>query len=74
MPAPYRRSVIKDPIKPRDFRRLNLIFCCEQCTYFQQDDKICNLGFPSEPHQRRQQLHTYNLSGRMAFCRFLEID
>lgn len=68
------RSVIKDPVKAKDFNKLSLVFNCEQCSYFQETDGKCNLGFPNEVHRKEAQIKLYNLSGRFAFCRYLEID
>ena len=69
-----RRAPIRDGIHPRDFRELNLIYCCEQCSYFECEGQTCNLGYKTSPHRREAQLSSYGLSGKMAFCRFLEID
>lgn len=68
------RSVIKDPVKARDFNKINIVFACEQCSYFQAEDGKCNLGFPNDLHKEEAQLKSYNMSGRFAFCRYLEID
>ncbi len=69
-----RRSVIKDPIKASDFNNLNMIFCCEQCSFFEVKNKVCNFGYHHVPHLYEEQLKSYNMGGKMAFCRFLEID
>lgn len=68
------RSVIKDPVKAKDFNQLNIIFACEQCSYFQPHNGLCNLGFPNGVHKRKAQMKNYNMSGRLAFCRYSEID
>ncbi|MEO0335917.1 MAG: hypothetical protein AAF202_05975 [Pseudomonadota bacterium] len=69
-----RRSVIKDKIDPREFQSLNLIYCCEQCSHFDAPNNTCTIGYDSSKHLRKVQLHDYYLSGRMAQCRFGEID
>lgn len=69
-----RRGIKLDRVNPTDFQNLNLIYCCEQCTYFDPQDVQCVLGFPCENHTKDQQLQTFSTSGHMAFCRFLEID
>ncbi|MCB0391749.1 MAG: hypothetical protein KDD58_10675 [Bdellovibrionales bacterium] len=68
------RSLIKDAVKARDFNNLNLIYSCEQCSYFQPQNGLCNLGFPNQVHRQDNQLKSYNMSGKFAFCRYLEID
>ena len=71
---PQRRSIILDGVNPRDWRELNLIYCCEQCTYFNPQEKRCAMGFKSERHLRENQIELFNRTGKMAFCRSLEID
>ena len=69
-----RRSMILDAVHPRDFRELNIIYCCEQCSYFNTESKKCAMGFQVEKHKRQNQLDLYYRTGKMAFCRSLEID
>lgn len=69
-----RRSLILDPVHPSDFLRLNFTFSCEQCSHFAEDTATCTIGYDSRHHLREQQLKVYEQTGRMAFCRFQEID
>lgn len=69
-----RRSVVFDPIHPRDWRELEIIFTCEQCSHFAPATKTCTIGYPAEQHTREFQEKQYALTGRVAFCRFCEID
>ena len=71
---PYPKSIILDRVKASDFRELNLIYCCEQCSYFDSKKKSCAMGFRVEQHLRENQLKTFELTGKMAFCRSTEID
>jgi len=68
------RSIILDAVHPRDFRELNVIYCCEQCSYFDSRLKTCAMGFHVEKHMRANQLALYNLTGKFAVCRSQEID
>ena len=68
------KSIIKDKVKASDYNNLNLIYHCEQCSYFEPDSGKCNLGFANTHHLKVTQDRYFNLGGRMAFCRFLEID
>lgn len=78
MPAPtkplVRRSIILDPIHPRDFRELDIIFYCEQCSHFAPENGTCTIGYEASKHNKEAQLKNYELYGRVAFCRFSEID
>lgn len=71
---PEHRSIILDGIHPRDFRELNIIYCCEQCSYFNTETHKCAIGFRVEKHRRENQLKLYNLTGKMALCRSQEVD
>jgi len=69
-----KRSVILDPIHPRDYRELNIIFCCEQCVHFDSIKNSCTIGYDASIHMREVQERNYELYGKVAFCRFSEID
>jgi hypothetical protein len=71
---PYPRSIILDGVKASDLRTMNVMYCCEQCSYFDSRKKSCAMGFKVEKHLRESQLKTYNLTGKMAFCRSQEVD
>jgi hypothetical protein len=69
-----RRSLILDPIHPRDFRELAFTYSCEQCSHFDETNEACTIGYDARKHRQADQLRLYDLTGRMAFCRFMEID
>lgn len=67
---------------PIDFLKYDFTFACEQCSHFAPNNDpqkesgggLCTIGYSTEPHRREANLKSYELSGRMAFCRFLEVD
>lgn len=69
-----RKSLIRDPIHPTDWQKLDIIYCCEQCSHFAPDTKTCTIGYEAANHLQEAQLKSYELTGRVAFCRFSEID
>ena len=69
-----RRSLILDPIHPQDFMGLSFTYACEQCSHFDGITETCTIGYDSTKHRQATQLKLYDLTGRMAFCRFMEID
>ncbi|MCB0412662.1 MAG: hypothetical protein KDD22_09060 [Bdellovibrionales bacterium] len=69
-----RRSVIYDKVNPTDFLKLDITYACEQCSHFDTENERCTIGYDCSLHRRKAQLKMYELSGRMAFCRFCEID
>ena len=71
---PLRRSLILDPIHPRDYRELTIIHCCEQCSHFAPAEQICTIGYEAKNHLASKQKEFYESTGRVAFCRFCEID
>ncbi len=73
-PAPMRASIRYDGVNPVDFNKYNFAFACEHCAHFAADSKSCTFGYNVVPHLHDTQMRSYTLMGRMAFCRFLEID
>ena len=73
-PPPPKRGLILDGISPKDYRELNFIYCCEQCSYFDPRTDQCSMGHHTEIHLRKNQLKSYDLVGKMAYCRNLEVD
>lgn len=71
---PTLRGIILDVVHPSDFLYVPFTYCCEQCSFYCEPDQSCSMGHVTKPHRRDQQLKTYELTGRMAFCRNLEID
>lgn len=76
MKSPKRisKSMKKDSIHPKDYLNYNLPFSCEECSHFASINESCTLGLPTSPHLKRNQIQSYELSGKMALCRFQEID
>lgn len=64
----------KDVIHPRDYNSYKLPYACEDCSYFSSENATCTLGFNTTPHLKKNQIQSYELSGKMALCRFIEID
>ena len=69
-----RKSLILDPIHPRDFRELSIIYACEQCSHFDEVGKSCSIGYDAGKHLKEVQDRLYSIGGKVAFCRFSEID
>lgn len=67
-------SIKKEFVHPRDYNAYSLPFSCEDCSHFASENENCTLGLPTEAHLKRNQIHSYDLSGKIAFCRFQEID
>jgi len=69
-----KKNIIKERVKAFDFNSMNLQFSCENCSFFMSTSKTCNLGYNTKPHLHENQVKLYEQSGRLTFCRFLEID
>lgn len=72
--APQKKGVIYDKVHPSDYINLQIIYACEQCSHFDEANQHCTIGYNAQMHLAAVQDHMYQLSGRMAFCRFAEID
>ncbi len=67
-------SIKKDGIHPAAYMKYKLPWACEDCVYFAPETEKCILGYITEPHRRDNQRKSYEMSGKVALCRFLEID
>lgn len=67
-------SIIKEFINPSAYNQYKLPYSCEDCTHFKASNESCTLGMPTESHLRRNQISSYNISGKIALCRIQEID
>lgn len=69
-----KRSLILDPIHPTDYLNLKITYACEQCSHFAEETGTCSIGYDASIHRFKRQDTLYEQTGRVAFCRFLEID
>lgn len=69
-----KQSIFLDAVHPSDFLHKNITYCCEQCSHFDPVKETCTIGYNASLHRREKQLKTYEFGGRMALCRFMEID
>lgn len=67
-------SIKKDGVHPAAYNQYTLPWACEDCSHFDAIGDRCSLGYLSTPHRREQQKKDYLMSGKMALCRFQEID
>jgi hypothetical protein len=67
-------SIRRDSVHPSDYMTYDFKFACEDCVHFNFEDQKCSLGYLVKNHLRDELLKMYNLSGKMSFCRFHEID
>jgi hypothetical protein len=68
-----RVSMRLDRVKPSDLSAIKLVYACEHCSHYDRVKKFCSMGF-NPRFDLETQNKLYNLTGFMAFCRFLEID
>jgi hypothetical protein len=75
-PTPKRiqPAIRHDSVSPEAYNRYNLPWACEDCTHYNSEDNTCTLGYHTKWHRRDYQRESYELSGKMALCRFQEID
>lgn len=73
-PKRLRTSIRHDAMNPSDYLKYDFRFACEECAHFDSETGNCTLGYNSKWHRREYQKKSYELSGKMALCRFMEID
>jgi hypothetical protein len=73
-PKRLHPSIKKERMNPSDYLNYDFRFACEECSHFDTSEERCTLGYQSSHHRKAQQAHDFELSGRMALCRFHEID
>lgn len=67
-------SIKKDGINPVLYNKLALPWSCDDCSHFDSLVERCSLGYNAANHRRAQLQKDYELSGKVALCRFQEID
>lgn len=72
-PKRHRRRIKLDRVRPSDLSTYEVRFFCDDCSHYDQSHRRCTMGYVAQ-HTREEQMALYNLTGQMAFCRFLEID
>lgn len=73
-PKRPRTSIRRDAIHPQDYLKFDHRFSCEDCSHFRESDASCTIGYGTHWHRRAFQQKEYELTGKIAQCRFLEID
>jgi hypothetical protein len=69
-----RNSIKLDGIDPRLYNKIKILSACEDCSHFAAGSESCTLGYNPSNHRRVTQQHSYELRGKLAVCRFIEID
>jgi len=72
-PKSHRRHIKLDRVNPQDLARYTVRFFCDDCSHYDRSNARCTMGYVAQ-HTHAKQMALYNLTGQMAFCRFLEID
>ncbi|GIL17932.1 MAG: hypothetical protein FMNOHCHN_03614 [Ignavibacteriaceae bacterium] len=73
-PKKPRQSIRHDVVSAADYNKYIMPWACEDCTHYNSTTQLCTLGYSTKWHNREYQRHTFELSGKMALCRFQEID
>lgn len=73
-PKLLKGSIRHDVINPADYVKYQFPTSCEDCSHFKTEDQTCTIGYNTRWHLKAYQAQTYSLNGRVALCRFMEID
>jgi hypothetical protein len=71
---PPKASIRRDGIPAWAYQSLRLTIACEDCTHFKRSDLSCTIGYLTSHHLKAFQEVEYNRTGKVALCRFMEID
>lgn len=72
-PKRHRRSIKLDRVQATDLAHYDVRFFCDQCSHYSASTNVCTMGYVPQ-HTEKAQMALFNLTGMMAFCRFMEID
>ena len=73
LPKRQNKSIKLDRVQASDLSHFDVRFFCDQCSHYSATDNVCTMGYVPQ-HTKALQLKLYDLTGMMAFCRFMEID
>ena len=73
-PKKLKTGIRFDRVNPSDYLKYDHRFSCEDCTHYNRESSECTLGYEPKWHRREFQTESFALAGKMALCRFLEID
>jgi hypothetical protein len=73
LPKRQRRSIKLDRVQAADLAQYDVRFFCDNCSHYSRSENRCSMGYVPQ-HTKSAQMTLFNLTGHMAFCRFLEID
>ena len=73
LPRRHRRTITLDRVEAADLRRYDPRVFCDDCGHYSARDGVCTLGYRAQ-HTRAEQMAIYELSGKIAYCRAMEID
>lgn len=68
------QSIKRDVVNAHDYITFEHRWSCDECTHFNSVSETCTLGYETSHHRLAEQRRSFELSGRIAFCRFHEID
>ncbi|MCS6837426.1 MAG: hypothetical protein NZ480_01145 [Bdellovibrionaceae bacterium] len=71
---PLKNSIKRDGLHPKFYNSMKHALSCEDCSHFAPSSGICTIGYVNHWHRKKFQEHEYHLTGKMALCRFIEID
>ena len=67
-------SIKRDVVSAADYLKYDHRWSCDDCTHFDGVKEVCTISYNCAPHRKAEQERSFFLSGKIAFCRFHEID
>lgn len=73
-PRRINASIKRDHVSAADYLRYDHRWSCDECSHFDATTAKCTLGYETSHHRLEEQRRSFEVSGKIAFCRFHEID
>jgi len=73
-PRPLKPSIRRDGIPAWAYLKIHQTIACEDCSHFKHSDSSCTLGNMTSYHLAEFQKAEFERTGKVALCRFMEID
>ncbi len=73
-PKRINQSIKRDTVSAHDYNAYDHRWSCDECTHFNSAAETCTLGYETSHHRLAEQKRSFEISGKIAFCRFHELD
>lgn len=73
LPKRHHKTIAVDSVLAGDLRIFAPRIFCDDCSHYSASETRCTIGYRAQ-HTRAEQMALYERTGKIAFCRAMEID